>query len=505
MRPRTLAFSVTVTILLALAASPLLAAQEGRAMHHRYKLVDMGTFGGPTSAIYALTGPLNNRGVADSCADTSNLDPNYPNINPFFGSDPYVQHAFRWQKGRLQDLGTLPGGTSSCSAWVNDRGLIVGASTNGQIDPLLGVPEIRAALWKDGSVFDLGTLGGNESVAYNVNKHSEIAGGALNTISDPYTSSFLNFFISGATQVHAFLVKRDGIMHDLGTLGTGTDSMAFYMNDEGQVAGQSFTDTAVNASTGLPTMHPFLWENGKMKDLGTIGGTLVQQIAGLNAKGQVPGAMNVAGDNSYHPFLWDGQSLVDLGTFGGNYGVAFGMNDAGEVVGWAGIPGDQIPHAFLWRDGVLTDLNFLEGDDKSLAEVVNASGQIVGWSAYSQGNTHVFLWENDGPMINLQNLVISGPNLTLMPDLFINDRGEITSNALTPDGNNHPVVLIPCDEKHLGIEGCDYALVDGSAAADSGGQVQSRSTTKNRNPPSASQDWLRGWRFNRHPAPRRWE
>ena len=168
------------------------------------------------------------------------------------------------------------------------------------------------------------------------------------------------------------------------------------------------------------------------------------------------------------------------------------MNDAGEVVGWAGIPGDQIPHAFLWRDGLLTDLNFLEGDDKSLAEVVNASGQIVGWSAYSQGNTHVFLWENNGPMVNLQNLVISGPNLTLMPDLFINDRGEITSNALTPDGNNHAVVLIPCDEKHLGIEGCDYALVDGSAAADSGGQVQSRSTTKTRKPPSAFRGFAPG-------------
>ncbi len=505
MRTRNLAFSVTFTLLVALATSALLAAQEERAMHHRYKLIDMGTFGGPASVIYGLTGPLNNRGVATSCADTSNLDSNYPNINPFFGSDPYIQHAFRWQNGRLQDLGTLPGGTSSCSQWVNDRGLIVGASTNGQIDPLLGVPEIHAALWKGESVFDLGTLGGNESVAYSLNKHAGIVGGALNTISDPYTSSFFNFFISGATQVHAFLAKQDGIMHDLGTLGTGTDSMAFYVNNEGQVAGQSFTDTAVNASTGLPTMHPFLWENGKMKDLGTIGGTLVQQIAGLNAKGQVPGAMNVAGDNSYHPFLWDGQSLVDLGTFGGNYGVAFGMNDAGEVVGWAGIPGDQIPHAFLWRDGLLTDLNFLEGDDKSLAEVVNASGQIVGWSAYSQGNTHVFLWENNGPMVNLQNLVISGPNLTLTPDLFINDRGEITSNALTPDGNNHAVVLIPCDENHLGIEGCDYALVDGSAAADSGGQVQSRSTTKTRKPPSAFESSLQGQRFNRHAAPKPWK
>jgi hypothetical protein len=44
--------------------------------------------------------------------------------------------------------------------WINERGDVVGVSENGLLDPLNGLPEIDAVIWKHGHVIDLETLGG---------------------------------------------------------------------------------------------------------------------------------------------------------------------------------------------------------------------------------------------------------------------------------------------------------------------------------------------------------
>jgi probable HAF family extracellular repeat protein len=461
-----------ITLLVALAIPVSLAADdEGdhhrkhHHKHHHYELIDLGTFGGPSSWLAttnevtepgAINQVLNNQGTVVGWGDTSTLQQPVGPLGCFnFGC--FLPLAFQWQKGVLTDLGVLPGGDASAAFWISDNGLIAEQATNGLVDPLLpDFLEERAVLWKDGKAIDLGTLGGNESGALSVNDRGQVVGFATNTIPDPL--SIL------ATQIRAFL-WQDGTMQDLGTLGSGNDSDAEFVNERGQVAGWSFTKATTNPATGSPTTDPFLWEHGTMQDLGTLGGTLGFPY-GLNNRGQVIGISNLAGDLTGHPFLWKRGSLIDLGTLGGSYGIAMGINDGGEVVGGANNKNDQAFLAFLWKDGVMTNLGTLNGDDCSVAFHINSEGQIVGNSfPCAGGPLHGFLWQN-GFMTDLNALLPPGSSLTPEGDgAVINDRGEIAEMGVLPDGDIHAFLLVPCDENHQDIKDCDFSEVEESASA----------------------------------------
>lgn len=453
--------------LCALALPFASSAQQEKKEHHHYQLIDIGTFGGPNSGQLFPNpkGLVNNSGVAVGGADTSTPDP----TGTF---DPFLVYGFTWQDGVLHKLGALPGFNSSFAFSVSDNGHVVGVSENG-IDPLTGFRALEAVLWgKDGSITDLGTFGGYDSSANAVNNRGQVAGTALNTIPDPYTG---NFSFGGATQAHAFRWTKSQGMQDLGTLG-GTDSAAFYINDRGQIAGFSFTDSTVNPSTGLPTMHPFLWENGKMTDLGTLGGTFagpftIESFGGLNNRGEVTGTSNLAGDVISHPFLWtESEGMKDLGTLGGTFGFATWINDAGEVVGLSSNLNDQALHAFFWRDGVMTDIETVGSDPESQANSINSRGQVVGASFMfdSTGagiDLHGFLWEDGGPIVDLNTLVPPGSGATITGAHDINDRGEIAANGFLSNGDQRVFLLIPCDEDHPDIEGCDYDTVEAATEA----------------------------------------
>lgn len=373
---------VAVATVLALAVPAQLSAQDQSAKHHHYKLIDLGTLGGPNGIFQGFTKPINNHGTISGFADTFVLDPNFPNVNPFFftsppGADPYIQQAYKWKNGARTELTALPGATSSGPQWMNERGDIVGASTNGLIDPLTGFQEINAVLWnRNGRIRNLGTLGGNESIAYGINDSGQVAGGALNTIPDPFTSAFV---LWGATQVHAFLWQK-GVMQDLGTLG-GPDSMAFSINERGLLSGMAATNSVVNPTTGLPTIDPFIWEDDHMVDLGSFGGTFGIANA-LNNRGQVVGTSDLSGDDAWHAFLWTkSKGMQDLGTLGGFASEANAINDAGDAVGVSFLAGDEVRnHAVLWKKGKIIDLGVVAGDICTFAFWVNSKVQVVGFS-----------------------------------------------------------------------------------------------------------------------------
>jgi probable HAF family extracellular repeat protein len=464
-----------------LAATPVCAlpqgnaVQEQKATHHHYKFVDLGTFGGPNSGVNGEPSVkvINNAGTVVGVADTP-IPTSVPGgFNPIGRIDFFISHAFVWRGGSLKDLGTLPGGDYSFAAAINQLGQIAGTSENSQIDPASGNPEFHAVLWQNDKILDLGTLGGTASFAATLNDRGQVIGEALNDVPDP-----LSILGTGdgttLTQTRAFLWEK-GKMHDLGTLG-GPDSWAMYINDRGQVTGTSYTSDVVDPNALTPQTDPYLWEDGRMKDLGNFGGTNSflgpQFVQALNNRGQVVGIMALAGDQVNHAFFWDGEKLSDLGTFGGSGSIATGINDAGTVVGYAFLPGDRIKHAFLWRNGAMTDLGTVLGDPCSFAFNINSGGQIVGGSQSPDGAggcindfVHATLWENGESGVDLNTLIPPGSDLQLTVVDWINDRGEIVGlghDPSCPNGDNcdgHAYVLIPCDENHPNIESCDYSLV----------------------------------------------
>jgi probable HAF family extracellular repeat protein len=439
---KNLAMNISALTILAVLAVPVqLAAQRPR-----FTLIDLGTLGGPNSF---LSGPdaqtVNNRGIFVGYGNISTPNPNPNCFIPFNEPDCFVENPFVWRNGAVVPLAVLPGGTNGQTDWISANGLISGWSENGITDPMTSLPEGRAVLWmKDGKVIDLGTVtGGTESLATANNSLGQVVGFSNNDISDPFS---LNGF---STQTRAFLWQNNAIQ-DLGTLG-GPDAFASVVNDRGEVAGQAYTNSTPNPTTGIPTLDPFLWQDGIMQDLGTLGGVL-GNVNWLNNRGEVVGTSDLAGDAYSHGFLWDGTSLIDLHTLGGNNSQALWISDSGLVVGRADLaPPSTAHHAFLWKNGVMNDLGVLASAwPCSTAYSVNSKGQVVGDTGVCGiGGGPSFFAEKGEPMVDINTLVLPGSDLEVIDAYDINDRGEIAGGAVLPNGDVHAIVLVPASAEEI--------------------------------------------------------
>ena len=208
---------------------------------------------------------------------------------------------------------------------------------------------------------------------------------------------------------------NNGAALDLGTMG-GSMSVAFVLNNAGQVAG-------VASTPGDGEFHAFVSVGNNLFDLGTMGGPF-SFGNGLNDAGTVVGQSDLAASGScYHAFLIaSGGAMQDIGTLGGSCSTASRINNAGHVIGDADLAGDTARHAFRYSSGVMLDLGTL-GGASSTASALNDTGLVTGDSFTANGETHAFLFDGTA----LQDLGTLGG--TMSHGIDINNAGQVIGNS----------------------------------------------------------------------------
>ena len=90
-------------------------------------------------------------------------------------------------------------------------------------------------------------------------------------------------------------------MTDLGTLG-GPGSEVAAISDQGQIIGTA--DTKARDKRGNPMRHAFVWQNGKMIDLGTLPGSTECDAIAINNGGTIVGTCYLKGGTRQHAVVW---------------------------------------------------------------------------------------------------------------------------------------------------------------------------------------------------------
>ena len=290
-----------------------------------YVLEDLGVLPGQTSSI---AWAINARG----------------DVVGWSGSAP--TRAFLYRDGLgMVELPGLPGQTYTLARGINDAGLAVGSGWGS------GLAQ-HALRWTGSLVEDLGALDGT-SEAWDVSPAGVTVG------SSPTLDNFVR---------HAFVHSDAGGMVDIAP---SWNAWAYDVNEIGQVAG----------SSGLGA---FLWSPGTgVLLLGTLEDYPASHGKAVNISGQVAGDVVSATGNRQRLFRYTpGLGLVNLGGVG-ETNVPWGINAQGSFVG-EGRPSSGLQRAFVYTDETgLQALNDLIDASPQwfllLATDINDAGQIVGY------------------------------------------------------------------------------------------------------------------------------
>lgn len=290
----------------------------------------------------------------------------------------------------LVDIGTL-GGANSFGAAVSNSGLVVGCAD-------LATGEAHAFVYSEGALRDLGPgseIPAGTSCALAVNDAGVVAGRST-------TGEVVIW--NGAA------LTRLGVQGSVG----GIDG-------QGVVVGSYRDGTA---------SHAFMFANGTLT---TLGDAKAESAAtGINAHAQIVGRSNG------RAFLYENGVMRDLGTLGGGASGARDVNDLGQVVGMSADANGQ-PLSFIFDDA----MHALPGPGYSSAVAINNRAQVVG----SAEGTYGYLLEA-GVYTRLDTLpAVVAKGWRHLEPTGINDKGWIVGTATASNGDLRAFLLVPVADR----------------------------------------------------------
>jgi probable HAF family extracellular repeat protein len=281
----------------------------------------------------------------------------------------------------------------------------------------------------------LGTLGGpDSSINWNgINDPGEAVGMSETSVPDPNGEDVCGF---GTHLTCLPFLWRDGVMSALPTVG-GNNGQASAINNSGQVAGYAENgaadSTCPSGTENFMVDLPVMWTKGKAQALPTIGSDPDGVAFGINNQGQAVGYSGTCTAANYG-VMWENGTATQLPDLGDPGAIAFAINGLGQIVGQA-VNSDGTALAALWQNNTVTALGgLLPGDVSSFATSINNRGQAVG-SSFNSSNSwsHGLIWKN-GVTIDLNTLFPASSHLYVVSASNINDSGQIAGMAVDMAG-----------------------------------------------------------------------
>jgi probable HAF family extracellular repeat protein len=327
----------------------------------------------------------------------------------------------------ITDIGKLLGGNFSQAFAINAGGEVVG--TWGRA----GSSTFSAFFFGSGRATDLGNFGTFGALAVGVN-NAHVAIGTMQTAS--------------LTNPQPTFVYVGGAVGPVNGVTVGSGHLA--INDFNQMLGYS---TSTNDATLYAAGH--LTDLGSLAGHGSVGMGLNNsgQAVGFSSTGRtvtqkagsVPfGPARSAPNSVVHPFLYQNGKMTDLTTLGGDNAEATAVNSAGVVVGYSQSKGDTATHPFSYAKGKIYDLGAPKGSNDAWATAINDANVVVGDFRVSPASTtqHAFIYIR-GTMTDLNSLIPKNSGYTLIDATAINNKGQIVVNAINKSGQEQALVLTP--------------------------------------------------------------